>query len=126
MHDVENNTLSYRNKSPEKCIQMAEKENKMKYLESCLQKLCPLYPFVVSTDGLLGVEAEAMLKRTSTHLSTKCMQPYSRTYRYVKSRVAITLVHFTHNSIWGSRVMAHKISIKQTQWEYGSGLHPFR
>ena len=44
---------------------------------------------------------------------------------YVKSRVAITLVRATHQCIRGSRVPAHRISVKRPQWEYGAGLNLF-
>ena len=53
-------------------------------------------------DGLLGVEAEATLKRIASRLVQKWTDPYSRTCRYMKSRVAITLVPVTHRCIWGA------------------------
>ena len=44
MHIVNNDALSYQNKSPNKFLQTAEKEMKWKYLEYCFQ-LPSLLPF---------------------------------------------------------------------------------
>ena len=60
------------------------------YLDACLQKRQHFPPFFASVDGLLGVEALAKLKSISSRLATKWRQPYSRTFRYVKSMIAIT------------------------------------
>ena len=81
------------------------------YLETCLQQRRKFSPFIASVDGLLGVEATDTLKRISSRLAKNWRQPYLRTCRYVKSRVAITLVCYTRQCIWGSRVPVHKISI---------------
>ena len=75
VHVVKTDALSHRNKSTEKCLQMAEKEKKKKYLESCLQQHRHFYPFVVSADGLLEVEVEATLKFTAIHLAMKWKHP---------------------------------------------------
>ena len=75
-------------------------KNKM-YLEACFQQRAHFYPFVVSVDRLLGVEATATLKRIASCLATKWRQPYSQMCGYIKSRVAITLVQSTHRCIWG-------------------------
>ena len=42
------------------------------------------------------MEEEATLKLMTGFLTTKWKQPYSMTYVYIKSRVAITLVRATH------------------------------
>ena len=70
-----------------------------------------ILPFFASVDGLLGVEVTATLKRLASCLETKWRKPYSKTYGYVKSRIAITLVCATHRFIRGSRVLAHQISV---------------
>ena len=93
---MNNDALSYWNKSPEKCVQTAQKEKKWKYLEACLQKRRHFSPFIFSVDVLLIDEAEAALKRISSRLATKCKQPYYKTCGYVNIRVAITLVRATH------------------------------
>ena len=76
MRVVNTRALSHRNKSPEKCLQTEEKYKKNNYLESCLQQCLQLSNFFMSVYGLLGVEAEATLKRIARRLATKWKQPY--------------------------------------------------
>ena len=83
-------------KTPEKCLQYAERGKKRMYLEACFQQRRYFYPFVASVNGLLGVEATATLKRLASRLATKWKQPYSKTCGYIKSRIVITLVQSTH------------------------------
>ena len=64
-------------------------------------------------DGLLGMEAEAALKHIAIRIATKWKQPYLRNYGYIKSRLAITLVHVTHCCILGYQLLVHKISVHQ-------------
>ena len=65
------------------------------------------------------------MKRLASHLATKWRKPYSKTYRYVKSRIVITLVRATHRCIRESRVTVHRISVQRPQWEDGTGLNLF-
>ena len=81
------------------------------YLETCLQQRRHFFFFVASVDRLLGMEATATLKRLASRLATKWKQSYSKTCGYIKSRIAITLVHATHRCIRGSRVPAHRIIV---------------
>ena len=102
-------------KTPEKCLQEAERGKKRMYLEACFQQGKHLSPFVALVDGLLGVEATATLKRSASSLATKWRQPYYKTCGYINSRIAITLVLATHCCMRGSRVMAHWISKQRPQ-----------
>ena len=77
---------------PEKCLHEAEWGEKKIYLEACLQQRRHFSPFFALVDGMMGVEATATLKRIASRLDTKWKQSYSKTCRYVKSRIAITLV----------------------------------
>ena len=76
-------------------------------------------------DVLLRVKAEAALKCITSRLAQKWKDPYSRTYGYMKSIVAITLVRATHRCIQGVRVLSYHISVTRPQWEYSAGLHLF-
>ena len=62
MRVVNTNAASYLYKELEKSLEVAEKYKKCKYLESCLQQWRHFCPFFVSIKGVLGAEAEAMLK----------------------------------------------------------------
>ena len=95
VHDVcvvNTDALTHRKKYPEKCIHEAEWGEKKMYLEACIQHRRHFSPFVASGGGMLGVEATANLKRIASRLATKWKQSYSKTCRYVNSRIAITLV----------------------------------
>ena len=50
-------TKSHLAKTPEKCLQEAERANKNMYLEACLQQRQHLLAFASSGDEVLGVEA---------------------------------------------------------------------
>ena len=129
VHDmgvVNTDAKSYWEKSPKICLEEAERGKKKMYLEACLQQHRHFSPLVASVDGLLGVEATANLKRIASSLASKWKQPYSKTCRYIKSRIAITLVQATHQCIRESRVPEHKISVQRPQWEDGAVLALFR
>ena len=87
------------------------------YLEVCLYQRRHLSPFVASVDLLLGLEATETLKRMAGCLAKKWRQPYLRTFGYVKSKIAISLVPAMHWCIRGSRVPAHRISVQRLQWK---------
>ena len=53
MHVVNTGAKSYWEKSPEKCLEEAEKSKKKMYPEACLQQRQNFSPFVASVDGLL-------------------------------------------------------------------------
>ena len=105
---------------------MAEEEKKRKYLQACLEQRRHFAPFVVSADGMLGREAEALLKRLSGKLATKWEQPYSQVCGFVRARLSIAIVRATHLCLRGSRVPAHKVSYRHPKWEDGAGLGLFR
>ena len=72
------------------------------------------------------VEAEETLKLIASRLAQKWQEPYSRTFGYMKSRLAITILRATHRCIWGGGgVTAYRISVTQPQWEDGECLHLF-
>ena len=52
----------------------------MKYLNACLNEHLHFTYFVSLVDGIIGVEAEAMLKHITSRLTQKWKEPYSRTY----------------------------------------------
>ena len=86
---------SYVTKRQERCLHKAAKEKRI-----CTWRIDSsntyFPPFIDLVDGLLGVEAEAILKRIASQLATKWQQPYSRTCGYVKIPIAITLLWATH------------------------------
>jgi hypothetical protein len=71
VHCVDTDAKSYNSCEPEKVLKSAEKVEKNKYLEQCLQQRRAQTPFVISVDGLLGYEAKNLLKRLAFHLAEK-------------------------------------------------------
>jgi hypothetical protein len=63
-------------RSPMKVLAQHEREKKRKYLEACLDQRRHFSPFVVSTDGLIGKEAQTMLKKLSARLAEKTGKSY--------------------------------------------------
>ena len=71
MRVVNTDAKSCWEKSPEKCLEEAEKSKNKMHLELCLQKSRHFSPSVASVDGLLSVEATAKLKRIASPLALK-------------------------------------------------------
>jgi hypothetical protein len=60
-----------------KVLAAHEREKKRKCLEPCLEQRRHFSPFVISTDSLIGKEAQTMLKKLSARLAEKLGKPYS-------------------------------------------------
>ena len=96
MRVVNTDAKSYWGRTPEKCLEEAERAKKKMYLEACLQQRRHFLPFVASVDGIMEGEAADTLKRIASHLATKWLKPYLRMCEYVNIRIVITLVQATH------------------------------
>lgn len=68
---VDTDAPSYVNNPVSKILQTAESEKSNKYLSASLDRRASFSPFVVSIDGVLGREAECLLKVISDSLSRK-------------------------------------------------------
>ena len=97
-----------------------------KYLEPCLEQRRHFTPFVASTDGLLGIEAQTLLKKLAADLAEKSGKTYSQVCGYVRTRVSIAIVRGTHRCLRGSRVPTKRMSNRYPQWEDGAGLSLFK
>ena len=117
---------SYQDKEPSKILAAQEKAKKKQYLEPCLAQRRHFTPFVASTDGLLGKEANFFAKRLVVVLAEKWNKPYSQVCGFVKARLSIALVRATHVCIRGSRVPVSRISSRIPLWDDGAGLSLFR
>ena len=126
MRVVNTDVVSYQYKTPEKCLETAERERDKKYPTACLNERQHFTPFIALVDGLLGVEAKGALKCISSRINQKWKDPYSHTCGYMNIRGAITLLRATHRCIWGGIVLESRISVTRPQWEDGAGIHLFR
>jgi hypothetical protein len=81
---------------------------------------------VVSTDGLIGKEAKALLKKLSSFLAEKWEKPYSVVCGYVNAQMSIAIVRATHLCLRGSRIPTSQMSDRRPQWEDKAGLGLYR
>ena len=115
---------SNRNSAPEKVLKKHERQKKAKYLQHCLKQRRSFVPFVVSTDGVLGFEANNLLRRIAKKLAEKWDLPYSQICGLVRARVSIAIARTTHLCLRGSRIPASKTS-RRILWEDGAGVGLF-
>ena len=116
---------SHRNKGPTKVLEQQEREKKRKYLQPCLDQRRHFTPFVVSTDGLIGKEASALLKNLAARISTKHGEHYSHVCGAIKARMSIAIVRATHLCLRGSRIPTSQMSNRRLQWDDPAGLASF-
>ena len=116
---------SHRNRDAESVLKTAERSKKKKHLTDCQQQRRHFTPFVVSTDGMLGYEANSLIKRLAKALAEKWEQSYSRVCGWLKSRIGIAIARATHRYLRGSRINRNTMSLPHSQptWEDGAGLH---
>jgi hypothetical protein len=62
MRVTDKDVKSYRNKDPQKVLEVVERLKKKKCLQPCLDQWLHFTPFVVSVDGLVGKESIAVIK----------------------------------------------------------------
>jgi hypothetical protein len=101
---------SYRHRDPVKVIAMQEKEKKGEVPRTLSQQQRHFTPFVCSTNGLLGREAETLAKRLVAKLSNKWQMTYAQVCRCVKAQLSIAIVHKTHMCLHGGGIPAHLMS----------------
>ena len=110
---------SYRAKSPKNVLAAQENSKKKKYLAPCLAQRRHFTPFVVSCDGLLGKEANHVLKNLASHLAHKSERPYSVVCAFMRARMSIAIVRATHMCLRGSRIPTSQMSHRPTWFGHG-------
>ena len=122
---TDTDAASNRAKEPEMVLEQQEWE-KRKYLQPCLEQRRHFTPFVASTDGMLGKEAQTLLKKLSARIAEKSGESYSHVCGAMKARMSIAIVRATHLCIRGSRIPTSQMSSRRGQWEDGAGLASFK
>ena len=69
MRVVNIDAVSYQSQTLEKCLETAERNKNKNHHHACLNERRNFTPLSVSVDGLLGVEAETMLKCIASRLT---------------------------------------------------------
>ncbi len=122
---TDTNAATYARKDPKEVLAKQEREKKKKYLQACLDQRRHFSPFVVSCDGLLGKEAQAVLQNLASRLSKKTGKSYSEACGFMRARISIAIVRATHLCIRGSRIPTNRMS-RHPQWEDGAGIGLFQ
>ena len=104
-----------------KALATQEKEKKRKYLANCLEQRRSFIPFVVSVDGMLGYEANNLIKCIAKKLADKWKFPCSVVCGLIRSRMSIAIARAAHLCIRGSRVSALRIT-RSPLWEDSAGV----
>jgi len=94
----------------------------IKYLAPCLAQRCHFTPFIVSADGLLGREADAMVCKLAFTYAEKTDKPYSVVCGFMRNRISIAILRATHRCLRGSRIPSGCMSSPHPQWLDGAGL----
>jgi hypothetical protein len=63
---------------------------------TCLEQRRSFVPFVLFTDGLIGREAENLLKQIALRLTAKWEQPYSVVRGFVDARINLATLRATN------------------------------
>ena len=122
---TDTNAPSAINKDPHNVLATQEREKKRKYLKACQDQRRHFTPFVVSCDGLLGKEAQALLRNLAERLSKKTGKVYSETCGFLRARLSIATVRSVHLCLRGSRIPTSHMSC-HPKLEDGAGLSLFQ
>ena len=112
---------SHRNTTVEKLLERQEKEKKKKYLQPCLERRRHFTPFVTTTDGLMGKDAQKFTSRLAALLAEKWRNPYPQVMAYLRGRLSIAILRGTSRRIRGTRTPFYL----KGYCEDGAGRHLF-
>jgi len=113
---------TYKSKDPLKVLASHEKAKKKKYLAPCLTQQCHFTSFIVSADGILGHEADAVVCKLAFTYAEKTDKPYSEVCGFMRNRISIAILRATHRCLRGSRIPSGCMSSPHPQWLDGAGL----
>ena len=107
------NSLSYADSTPTAILRSNEVRKKRHSLWAFHDQRREFTPVVVSCEGMLGPEANTLLKRIAFKLAEKWHRPYSQVASFVKSKFVIALLRAKSRCLRGSRIkpdrMSHRI-----------------
>ena len=116
-------------KTPFEVIELQEQEKKRKYSKKCLEQRRNFTPFVLSVDGMMGKEAQALLKHLADIYVAKWDLIYSQIRGYLNAKISIACLRAAHRCLRGSRVPSSRICRSHLQvdqpWEDGAGFNLF-
>ena len=94
---------SYLEKPTDTILSDAEKAKKIKYEATCRRRGEKFVPFIITTDGALGAEANNMISKIASATAEKLKMQKSNVLTWARSRIATALVRACSACIRGSR-----------------------
>ena len=109
---VDTDTQSYASCTVDAVLCSAEQEKKRKYSAAVEDRRASFTPFVVSVDGVLGHDAQHLMKRLCDQIAVKWEKSHSEVMGWVRARMAFAILRATNLCLRGSRV----------KWRSGHGM----
>ena len=107
------NSPSYIKKDIKALYRQHEKEKKRSYVERVTQvEKGSFTPFVMSTSGGMGTEAELFVKRIAILIATKRNEEYSFVVNYIRTRLSFCMLKSVLLSLRGER--GKKVTTRHT------------
>ena len=109
---VDTDAQSYASRTVDAVLCSAEQEKKRKYSAAVEDRRASFTPFVVSVDGVLGHDAQHLMKRLCDQIVVKWEKSHSEVMGWVRARMAFAILRATNLCLRGSRV----------KWRSGHGM----
>eukprot|EP00731_Ephydatia_muelleri_P034031 Em0045g16a len=100
---VDTDTQSYASCTVDAVLCSAEQEKKRKYSAAVEDRRASFTPFVVSVDGVLGHDAQHLMKRLCDQIVVKWEKSHSEVMGWVRARMAFAILRATNLCLRGSR-----------------------
>ena len=84
-------------------LRTQERAKELKHKTACEATRRDFVPFIVSTDGCVGEQAEAFLKRLGRRLAEKWQRSYSQVMGFIRSRMAVAILRASSQCLRGPR-----------------------
>ena len=108
---IDTDAQSYASRTVDAVLCSAEQEKKRKY-SAVEDRRASFTPFVVSVDGVLGHDAQHLMKRLCDQIAVKWEKSHSEVMGWVRARMAFAILRATNLCLRGSRV----------KWRSGHGM----
>ena len=93
---VDTDAQSYASRTVDAVLCSAEQEKKRKYSAAVEDRRASFTPFVVSVDGVLGHDAQHLMKRLCDQIAEKWEKSHSEVMGWVRARMAFAILRATN------------------------------
>ena len=101
---VDTDAQSYTHCTVSAVLTAAAKEKKRKYAQAALARHASFSSFVLSMDGLMVHEAQFVVMRFASKLSTKWRKSYGEGMGWAQTRLSFAILRATNRCVRGSRM----------------------